>query len=359
MRVLQLIDSLEAGGAERMAVNFANALSTKIDASYLCTTRKEGLLKESLQDNVGYLFLNKKGRIDFKAIFKLYRFIKTKKISIIHAHSTSFFLATIISFLNFKLKIIWHDHYGDNENLHNRKFRVLSICSKYFAHIFSVNKNLESWAIKHLKTKSVSYLPNFAFQQNSTLEQRTILLKEKGKRIINLANLRPQKDHLNLLKAFTILIKECPDWSLHLVGKDFNDNYSKAIKEYIEQNNLAQSVFIYGSCPDISNILSQSTIGVLSSKSEGLPLALLEYGMAGLPAVVTNVGDCNKVISNSNEGVLVEPKNHKALSKALLKLIEDTDLRKLMADNLHQKVVSSFSESSSIATLIKIYKQYQ
>ncbi len=359
MRVLQLIDSLEAGGAERMAVNFANGLSTKIDASYLCSTRKEGLLKKSLQDHVGYLFLNKKGSVDLKAIFKLHKFIKLNKINIIHAHSTSFFIAIIIKLLNFKLKVIWHDHYGDSENLHNRKFIVLKMCSKYFAHIFSVNKNLESWAIKHLKTKSVSYLSNFAIQQSSSLEQKTMLLGDKKKRIICLANLRSQKDHLNVLKAFKILLKERPDWSLHLVGKDFNDYYSKAIKEFIEQNNLENHIFIYGSCSDISNILSQSTIGVLSSKSEGLPLALLEYGMARLPAVVTDVGDCNKVISNSNEGILVEPENHIALSKGILKLIENQDFRELIAENLHKKVGSSFSESSSIKALIKIYKQYQ
>ena len=59
MRVLQLIDSLDAGGAERMSVTIANALSTRIDRSYLCTSRKEGVLKSDLKKDVGYLFLRK------------------------------------------------------------------------------------------------------------------------------------------------------------------------------------------------------------------------------------------------------------------------------------------------------------
>ena len=75
MKVLQLIDSLEAGGAERVAVNYANGLLDHLDGSYLCTTRAEGLLKSSLNKAVGYLFLNKKSTLDFKAILRLYRFV--------------------------------------------------------------------------------------------------------------------------------------------------------------------------------------------------------------------------------------------------------------------------------------------
>ncbi|GAL61464.1 glycosyltransferase [Algibacter lectus] len=91
MKVLQLIDSLEAGGAERVAVNYANGLVHMIDASYLCTTRAEGLLKGELNKDVGYLFLNKKKTIDVKAIKRLHQFIKNEDIDIIHAHGSSFF----------------------------------------------------------------------------------------------------------------------------------------------------------------------------------------------------------------------------------------------------------------------------
>ena len=91
MKVLQLIDSLNAGGAERVAVNYANSLTSRIEASYLCATREEGLLKESLSKNVQYLFLNKKTSLDFNAIRKLNKYVKKQDIQIIHAHSTSFF----------------------------------------------------------------------------------------------------------------------------------------------------------------------------------------------------------------------------------------------------------------------------
>ncbi len=92
------------------------------------------------------------------------------------------------------------------------------------------------------------------------------------------------------------MVKEYPKWSLHLVGKDFNDDYSLKLNNLIESLDLKKNIFLYGSKPDISNILRQCEIGLLSSKSEGLPLALLEYGLANLPVIATKVGECESVI---------------------------------------------------------------
>ncbi len=357
MKVLQLIDSLNPGGAERVAVNFANSLASRIKTSYLCTTREEGALKKSLSKEVEYLYLNKKSTIDFKAILKLNRFIKTNSINLIHAHSSSFFLASIIKILNPKLILIWHDHYGKSEFLYKRPKLVLKWCSRLFKHIFVVNTNLESWCKKVLCSKSVTYLPNFAVASN--IESLTKLKGEKGKRIICLANLREQKDHMNLLKAFKQMLKTNKTWTLHLVGQDFNDNYSSSVKEFIIENNLEDHVFVYGSCIDIFNILNQSDIGVLSSKSEGLPLVLLEYGIVGLPTITTNVGDCHKVISNEKEGKLIPSNDTDALANALLEFINDNELRLESGRCLQMKVHKSFSESYIMDSILEVYKAHQ
>ena len=357
MRVLQLIDSLEPGGAERVAINFANALSEKIEASFLCATRTEGGLKKSILTNVGYLFLKKTKVIDLKAIGRLNVFISENKINVIHAHSTSFFLATIIKISNRKVVLIWHDHYGKSEFLNERPKLILKWCSKFFNHVFCVNTKLERWSKNILKLKSVSFLPNFAIQN---IEEPVTRLKgTDGKRIVCLANLRPQKDHINLLNAFNMVLKESPDWTLHLVGHDFNDEYSSSLKSFIKNQKLKNHVFIYGSCTDTTHVLNQSAVGVLSSKSEGLPLALLEYGLAGLSVIVTNVGECNLVVSSHYEGQLIQPENSHAFADAIIIYINNKDLRVRVGKQLQLKIKSSYSESNTINSLIEIYKQYQ
>ncbi len=344
MKVLQLIDSLHPGGAERMAVTLANVLATKIEKSYICVTREEGLLKNSILDSVGYLLLNKKSIIDIKAIKKLNTFIKEEKITIIHAHSSSFFLGTLVRFLNKKVKLIWHDHFGNRKNSAKIDNIVLKQCSKYFSHIFCASENLESWAKSYLHTSNVSYLPNFVAIGN--VEVKTKLLGVKNKRIICLANLRPDKDHLNALTAFQLINKKYPEWTLHLIGKDFNDVYSKSVFGKIKKLELENKIFFYNSISDVTNVLKQSTIGLLSSLSEGLPMALLEYGLAGLPVVVTDVGNCATVVLNGDLGQLVPAKDSYSLSEAIINYIEDYKFRDRMASEFKAHIVKNYSENN-------------
>ncbi len=353
MKVLQLIDSLHAGGAERVAVNFANALVSKIDESFICATREEGILKDSINKEVHYLYLNKKGTIDISAFRRLNKYIKLNNIDIIHAHSSSFFLASIIKIINKKIKIIWHDHYGNSEYLKNRKSNMLKYSSKYFSHVFCVNSKLEAWAKSYLKTSNISYLPNFAIKNDS--KPVTNLFGENGKRIVCLANLRPQKDHFTLVNAFGDVVKNFPDWTLHCVGKDFKDDYSYNLKERITTLNLSNNVYLYGSKPDVSNILSQCEIGVLSSKSEGLPIALLEYGLANLAVVATRVGECAKVIETDAFGILINPKNTEELKNTILVLINDKNKRSQIASNFNKKVETQYSYHAIIDRVLTVY----
>jgi len=356
MRVLQLIDSLDAGGAERMAVNLANALIGEVDGSYLCATRAEGLLKAAIDPSVSYSYLKKRRAFDLVAIYKLYTLVKTEKISIIHAHSSSFFLGTLVKVLHPKVKLIWHDHYGNSELLSERPYHILQFCSRFFDMVFCVNTNLVAWNRTHLKTPYIEFLSNFVLA-STTENKLTELEGAAGKRILCLANLRPQKDHLTLLKAFNEIHVLYPEWTLHLVGKDFNDAYSDSIKHYISEQHLDTSVFLYGSQPDTDYIMSQCDIGVLSSISEGLPLALLEYGVGGLAVVTTNVGDCNRIIINDTLGQLVKPSNVELLAMTLKMYMDNVRLRKTVASNLQTHVQDHFSKDSIIETLILNYKQ--
>lgn len=353
MRVLQLIDSLDPGGAERVAVQLANALVPSITKSFLCATRKEGLLKASLHPEVGYLFLNKKRTVDIRAILTLKNYIKQHDITIVHAHSSSFFIAVCVKILVPKLKIVWHDHYGDSDYLHDRKALVLKLCSYFFSAILSVNPKLEEWANRNLYCNNVMYLRNYA--KLSTSKRVTVLKGQDHKRVLCLANLRPQKDHLTLFKAFQLVVQQHPHWTLHCVGKDFNDAYSKTLRASIKDLELEQFVFLYDSKNDISSIIEQCDIGVLSSLSEGLPLSLLEYGLGRLAVVASDVGYCKDVIENEINGYLIEKQNPKSLAKHLLYYIDNETLRQDYADALYKKVTTSFSEEAVIDILVSTY----
>lgn len=355
MRVLQLIDSLEAGGAERVAVNFSNGLLKYNERSFLCTTRNEGLLKAGLNTKVEYLHLNRTKTIDFKALLALKKFIKKNSISIIHAHSTSIFTAVFVKLLGAKVKLVWHDHYGRSEFLNERPSKGLKFCSLFINQVFSVNDKLVKWSKSTLNIKKSEYLPNFVAY--SKQEQITKLKGENGFRVVCLANLRPQKDHINLIKAFHLFHKDNQNYTLHLVGKDFNDDYSNEVKTLISDLQLNDVITIYGSCNDTFQILKQASIGVLASKSEGLPLSLLEYGLVSLPVVATNVGDCDKVISHQENGLLIEPNDYKELAKSLQNLSSNSILATRFGNTLNETINTHFSEKVILDHVVSVYQK--
>ena len=355
MRILQIIDSLDAGGAERMAVNYANALAKEVEFSGLVATRKEGPLFNQISKNVSYLYLNKKGTIDLKAIFALRKFIIENKVEIIHAHSTSFFIAFLLKLTNLSLKLIWHDHYGDSEFLSKRPSLSLRIILPFFNGIITVNQKLKIWVEYKLQIKNVVYLPNFPSEASEVAKQ-TILSGIQGKRIVSLANLRIQKNHFLLLEVAKKIKHSHPDWTFHLIGKDFEDDYSTQVKNLILDNNLEKTVYLYGSRNDIKNILEQSTIGILTSQSEGLPVALLEYGFYEKPVVVTNVGEIPLIIKDGQNGFLVETNSAELFYNSLVNIINNDFLLSDFGKALEKTISTNYSEQAVINQYLKWLK---
>lgn len=351
MRIVQIIDSLEIGGAEKMAVNYANGLSKKVDFSGLVTTRAEGSLKAQVSDSVSYLFLKKKSTIDITAILKLKKYCKDNRVDYLQPHSSSYFTALLVKFIYPKLKIIWHDHNGLSEFISSEKSFVLKIASFFFKGIIVVNYKLKAWAENELNCKKVIYLPNFTSIDES-INTQTTLKGEAGKRILCLANLRDQKNHFFLLEVAQKLKISYPQWTFHLVGKDFEDNYSNQIRALIKSNDLESNVFIYGSKNDINNIINQSEIAILTSKSEGLPIALIEYGLSKKPVVVTKVGEIPMIIKDGINGFMVDAKDFELFHHNLTKLITNEDLRNQLANSLYQTIIANNSEEGVITNYL-------
>jgi glycosyltransferase involved in cell wall biosynthesis len=349
MRIIQIIDSLEAGGAERVAVNYANTLVNEIRFSGLVATRKEGALLNQIDPQVSYLFLNKKKQLDFGALFRLRSFVLKNKVTHIHAHSTSFFLAFLLKVTLPTVKLIWHYHYGNNEILSKKRIMIFKIVIPFFGGVIAVNQKLKFWIINNLKSKNVIYLPNFPCESKGLIGKTN--LQGNGKRILCVANLREDKNHFLLLEVAQKLKISHPDWTFHLVGKDFDDAYSKQIKELIKEYDLENNVFLYGSKQDIATILGQSDIAILTSKSEGLPVALLEYGLNQKAVVVTNVGEIPMIIQNNKNGFIVESNNVDSFYNAIVALVVDEKLRHDFGNALCNTIQTDY-------TAEKVVKKY-
>ena len=129
------------------------------------------------------------------------------------------------------------------------------------------------------------------------------------------------------------------------------------VREQIRVMGLTGNVSLLGQRRDIASILRASDIGVLSSNAEGLPLALLEYGAAALPVVVTSVGQCAEVVDHGNAGISVQPGNSRQIADALLRLLRSADDRAFFGRALASRVEARYSAGAVMECVYATYDQ--
>jgi glycosyltransferase involved in cell wall biosynthesis len=360
--VMHLLDTLALGGAERAAVNLVNELPRDRYRPYLCTTRADGPLREAVASDVGFLALRRTNRFDSSAIRRLIDYIRTQNISILHAHGSSLFVAAVAAGFSPHPVVVWHAHYG-RVALENRRALAHRLLARKIAGVIAVNHQLAEWCKKRLAVPAdkVWYIPNMVCAPATVGPDVLDLAGSRGSRIVCVANLRAEKDHVTLVRAMQLVVRQYPGAHLFLIGAHSDPTYSAseqyfaAIKNEVSKYSLVQNISFMGQRRDIPSILRACDIGVLSSKTEGLPVSLLEYGMAGLPVVATRVGECEEVLDHGRAGVLVPAQSPVELAEGLMSLIRSQERRTELGENFLHRVKKLYSSASIMAQVCGVY----
>jgi glycosyltransferase involved in cell wall biosynthesis len=362
IRVMQVTDWLEPGGKERVALNIANLLPRDRFESFLCTTRTStGSLERAVAPDVGRMRMDRTRTIDVGAMRRLIAFNAANGIDVMHAHGSSLFVATVASLFPPYPKVVWHDHYGPYRR-DDRPTWLYRLAASRIDGVIAVNQALLEWAQRQLQVPKdrAWYLPNFVCDTAAAVasaEGHTAptLPGRRGRRVVCVAHLRPQKDHPTLLRAFAATVARVPDAHLLLVGGNSDSHYRDEMQALIVSLHLTAHVTLMGQQDDIAGILSQSDVGVLSSHSEGFPLALIEYGHAALASVATAVGQCPEILDHGRAGIVVPPGDAETLSQALTRLLVDADERASFAHALSSRVRGQYGAGPLLERICTIY----
>jgi glycosyltransferase involved in cell wall biosynthesis len=146
------------------------------------------------------------------------------------------------------------------------------------------------------------------------------------------------KGLLDLLDAYEILNKKDIEFELMLVGDQGEDNEISV--EFIESYNHGH-ITVYKFTSVIEQYITRAHVLILPSYREGTPRCIIEGFAVGRPCIVTDVPGCQQLVPDNSKGLLVEPRNPKALARAMERIIYE-------GDELHKITQScrSFAETS-------------
>ncbi len=324
--VAHVVDALDVGGAERMAVDMANlGMSDGLD-THLVMTRRRGPLESDLRHDVSRVCLGRRRTWDPQGLIRLARFARGSGVSVLHSHGQS--SMRLVSFCIGAGLVssahLFHDHIpaGNSISAATRAAALLGID----AYVTPDQQRFEQFGrtlgldpgLAEVVRNGVS-MERFAGAGEAAIRSE---YEVPADRLIGVCvgNLRPQKDHPLLLRALA-QSRAIDQVTIVLVGAAQDRNYAEQCRSLVSTLGLRDSIRFAGSRSDIPAFLAAADFGVLSSCRESGPLAVAEYLAAGLPVVTTDVGEVVHSLPPELSEFVVPPGDVGRLADALTRVV--------------------------------------
>ena len=246
-------------------------------------------------------------------------------------------------------------------------YKALEVLAAFFAHVilFQNVDDMRSWSQIPGMPKKKAILVGNGIDSPAILSKiqpgaREIVRSEFGIEddvtlMIMVARLELYKGHLLLLKALRKLVSSTNHKIAALfvgIGKD-----QPQIEKEADQLGLTNVVHFTGYRLDVPNLLSASDISVLTSRYEGIPRALMESMVIGIPVIATNVPGSRTLIRSGENGLLVEYDNVDELAAAIRNLIENREFSNQLAERGKQTILRDYDEYKVAGRVEDIYQQ--
>lgn len=359
MRILQVINSLATGGAEKLlieSVPLFNKNGIQVDVLVL-NGNDQPFLEKLKKDNCCKIInIGKSAIYNPLLILKIIPFLK--KYDVIHVHLfPSLYWVAIAKMISFsKVKLIYTEHSTSNRRRNSKIFSVIDkiIYSQYNT-IIVITQEVVNNLKKHLKK---DFIDKFQLIQNGVnleeiknskgIEKATFFDDEKAKIIIQVARFFEPKDQKTIIKSLLYLPK---DVKLLLVGEGDSkiecENLAKSL-------NLQDRILFLGIRMDVLSLLKTADIIVLSSKHEGLSLSCIEGMASGKPFIASNVTGLKEVVANY--GLLFPSGDAKMLANHISELLNDNAYYSKIANACTLKA-KEYNINTMISHYIKLYEK--
>lgn len=293
-------------------------------------------------NNITYLVLKKKHFLDFKNWFFFFQFVRKNNIDylLLHQHSI-YFAALLIRILGLSKKMIYVEH-TPHEILRKVDHFFIPKMFEISDHVVFLNESIlkyyeseqPKWAYK------MHIIPNGINHEIYQLNYKSY--KREGFRIGMISRMTIQKDFETLIRAYKKLCKNGSPIHL-LIGGDGPEKND--IMQCIEDEDMQMKVEYLGllNQKEAIKFYQSLDIFILSTKSEGMPMVILEAMACGIPVIASNVNGCNFIIQDNINGLLFERGNIEELGSKILMLQNDENLRKRIAEAGYRTATQTFT----------------
>ena len=363
LKVIHLVEDLKIGGAERVIADTALGLDRKkYEPSVWCVTRGGETATELSEKGIEVKILGISSYRNPLNTSKLTRLLKAARPDIIHTHG---YFASVIGRLAARRAgtpvILTHVHstYWEYRKRHIMIERKLS---RFTHKIICCSRAVENFVKNTEKitdNKTIVIYNGVDEERFSPLKSPTSIRTEFGMDeetvvVGTVSSLTPHKGHEYLIQAASLVLGTLPSVKFLIVG---DGPLRQRLEDQAKNLNIHPAVIFTGTRKDIPEILSLMDVFVLPSHTrEGLGIAIIEAMAAERPVVATDIGGIPEVVNNSETGLLVPPGDPKALSIAIIELLQDPSRAKTMGEKGRIRVKEKFTVKKMLSEIENVYQ---
>lgn len=372
-KILFLITKGNFGGAQRYVYDLSKNLPKDKFEVIVALGEGETLerkLKEAgvrtrkiitLQRNISFVK-------DFIAFFEIAKIIKEENPDIVHINSSKAggLGALAVRLHNFysgkKIKAIFTGHGWAFNEERDTFSKILIAIAHWLTLLLSHKVIAVSEKVKNqirifpfTKGKIVvihNGIEKLEFLDKSEAKNAFVLGKNNLLWIGTIAELHKNKGLDFAIEAFGQISNDFRNTIFVIIGEGEEKNNLQAL---IRKLNLEDRVFLVGFKENAYGLLKAFDIALFTSRTEAFPYVPLEMGLAELPVIASWVGGIPEIIINKESGILVQKGNIDEISLALLELIKDENMRKILGENLRNRVLKNFNLNKMIEKTTDLY----
>lgn len=353
MKIAHVVDSMEVGGAETLVMQMCRLQREQGHDPCVYAVAALGALGEQMRED-GFVVQANVGQYMSDANRNFFGVFKRSRPDVVHLHNPTPTIYAAIparmagapSIVSTRHSLVAPPHNAIMELKYGIAARfcdwVVGICD-------ATTVNMKR--LRNVPARKIARVYNGAVSLTPTPSDRS--LPKNGFTLIYVGRLAQVKNHSLLLQAFHAALSSMPALRLWMVG---DGSERKMLENLASELGIASEVTFWGQQLDVAPFFSAADAFIMSSKSEGLPMSLLQAFSLGMPAIVTDVGGMAEVVRLANAGYIVPATSATEMAAAILKLASNETEREKMSANAESTFRAHFALQTMVDAYMDLYQ---
>jgi len=353
MKIAHAVDCMEVGGAETLVMQMCHLQREQGHDPCVYAVATLGPLGEKLRDDGFTVQAHMGGNLP-EASRSFYRAFRHSKPDVVHLHNPSPTIYAALAARMAGVPSIVSTRHGlvatPRRLALELRYALAASCCDWIVGVCDAT-------VSNLKMLHTISARKIVRVYNGTEQLQRVATEQWPPKseftLLYVGRLAPVKNHGLLLNAFRTAHSVRPDLRLWMVGDGME---RKRLEDLAAELGISEQVTFWGQQMDVAPFFSAADAFIMSSKSEGLPMSLLQGFSVGLPAIVTDVGGMAEAIQISQAGLTVSATDPSQMAFAILRLAGSESERRQLSINAEAAFRARFTVQAMVDAYMDLYR---